>query len=476
MTIDRTDSRELSLDILMEILEKGAYSHVVLKEALGKYQFLSKSDRAFITRVTEGTLERLIGIDWILDRYSKTKVKKMKPFIRTLLRMSVYQILYMDRVPDAAVCNEAVKLAVKRRFGGLKGFVNGILRTVVREKAQLAAAFSGTQAGEGKDAAAIRGVPDHVRYSIPDWLFSMWTKELGRDKALGTAKAFFRERPTTVRCNTSLASMERIQESLTEQGVSWEASPYPAKALLLKEYDYLESLEAFQKGQIQVEDLSCILAMEGASLKEGDHVIDVCAAPGGKSLHIAEELKGTGMVEARDLTEKKIRLIEENIRRTGFSNIRTRVMDARVLDEASVEKADVVLADLPCSGLGIIGKKPDIKLHMTPEKIESLVGLQREILSTVWRYVKPGGILVYSTCTIHQAENQDNVDWFLESYPFERVDLAGRFGALVQAGSLKDGWMQFLPGDGPWDGFFVAVLRRSSTFHPHADGQIGAGA
>ena len=128
-----------------------------------------------------------------------------------------------------------------------------------------------------------------------------------------------------------------------------------------------------------------------------------------------------------------------------------------------------------CSGLGIIGKKPDIKIHMTPEKIESLVGLQREILSTVWRYVKPGGILVYSTCTIHRAENQDNVDWFLESHPFERVDLAGRFGALVQAGSLKKGWMQFLPGDGPWDGFFVAVLRRSSTFHPHADGQIGAG-
>lgn len=461
MTIDRTDSRELTLDILTEILEKGAYSHVVLRQALSKYQYLPKQDRAFITRVTEGTLEHLIGIDWILDRYSKTKVKKMKPLIRTILRMSVYQILYMDRVPDAAACNEAVKLAARRRFSGLKGFVNGILRTIAREKELLLAAFSldGEHMGMDGTGETVH-VPLSVRCSIPDWLFSMWTEGAGREQVLEMAKAFLQEHPTMVRCNTSLAPMEKIGESLAEQGVHWEVSAYSEKVLLLTDHDYLEGLDAFQKGWLQAEDLSCVLAMEGAPLKAGDYVIDVCAAPGGKSLHMAEELKGTGMVEARDLTWQKIRLIEENIRRTGFSNIRTKVMDARILDEGAVEKADILLADLPCSGLGVIGKKPDIKLHMTPDQMEGLVRLQREILSTVWQYVKPGGTLVYSTCTIHRAENQDNVEWFLENYPFERTDLTGRFGPLVQDRSLKEGWMQFLPGRYPCDGFFVAVLKR----------------
>lgn len=469
MTIDKTDSRELTLDILLKILEKGAYSHVVLKQALGKYQYLSKQDRAFITRVTEGTLERLIGIDWILDRYSKTKVKKMKPVIRTILRMSAYQILYMDRVPDAAACNEAVKLAAGRHMNGLKGFVNGVLRTIAREKETLLTAFApdgeeGMRTGIAADIAGTGEtvhVPLPVRCFLPDWLFAMWTEELGREQTLETAKAFLQERPTVVRCNTSLAPKERVQESLAGQGVRWQTSAYSEKVLLLTGYDHLEGLDAFRKGWLLVEDLSCVLAMEGAPVKEGDYVLDVCAAPGGKSLHMAEELQGTGMVEARDLTGQKIALIEENIRRTGFSNIRTKVMDARVLDEGAVEKADIVLADLPCSGLGIIGKKPDIKLHMLPEQLKSLVSLQREILSTVWQYVKPGGTLVYSTCTIHRAENQDNVEWFLANYPFERTDLTGRLGPLVQDRSLKEGWMQFLPGRYPCDGFFVAVLKRA---------------
>ena len=182
---------------------------------------------------------------------------------------------------------------------------------------------------------------------------------------------------------------------------------------------------------------------EWADPKEGDYVIDVCAAPGGKAIHLAEKLSGTGYVEARDLTEYKVALIEENIERSGLDNIEAVCQDATINDEASYEKADILIADLPCSGLGVLSKKTDLKYRMTPEQQEELVDLQQRILSVVWQYVKPGGTLVYSTCTVHKEENEGNVDWFLENYPF----------------TLKE-QIQMLPGVDAWDGFFIAKLER----------------
>lgn len=467
---DRPNSRELILDILLEILERNSYSHAVLHQALGKYQYLEKPERALITRTVEGTLEYLISIDAVLNRYSKTPVKKMKPLIRTLLRMSVYQILYLDRIPDSAVCNEAVKLAVKRKFGGLKGFVNGVLRTVSREKETIIREW--LSPGAIQDLTLPEDVADirlsaltraSVALSLPEWLLSLWTDELGWEQTKRMGMAFLKEAPTSVRCNLHLASVEEITDSLCKQGVSWKHSPYSPKVLLLSGYDYLEKLTAFSRGWIQVQDVSSVLAGEAARPKKGDYVIDVCAAPGGKSLHMADMLCGTGFVEARDVSVQKVELIEENICRTGFANVRARVQDALIFDANSVEKADVLVADLPCSGLGIIGKKPDIKYNMSPEAMDELVKLQREILSVVWQYVKPGGILVYSTCTIHRAENQGNMEWMTSRLPFERVDIAERFPEEVREASMREGWMQFLPGKHACDGFFVGVLRRESV-------------
>lgn len=467
---DRPNSRELILDILMEILERNSYSHAVLHQALGKYQYLEKPERALITRTVEGTLEYRISIDAVLNRYSKTPVKKMKPLIRTLLRMSVYQILYLDRIPDSAVCNEAVKLAVKRKFGGLKGFVNGVLRTVSREKETIIREW--LSPGAIQDLTLPEDVADirlsaltraSVALSLPEWLLSLWTDELGWEQTKRMGMAFLKEAPTSVRCNLHLASVEEITDSLCKQGVSWKHSPYSPKVLLLSGYDYLEKLTAFSRGWIQVQDVSSALAGEAARPKKGDYVIDVCAAPGGKSLHMADMLCGTGFVEARDVSVQKVELIEENICRTGFANVRARVQDALIFDANSVEKADVLVADLPCSGLGIIGKKPDIKYNMSPEAMDELVKLQREILSVVWQYVKPGGILVYSTCTIHRAENQGNMEWMTSRLPFERVDIAERFPEEVREASMREGWMQFLPGKHACDGFFVGVLRRESV-------------
>lgn len=440
MTTD-TNSREIVLDILMEILEEGNLSHLVLKQALEKYQYLEKQDRAFITRLTEGTLEYLILIDDVINRFSNVKTGKMKPVIREILRMSVYQILFMERVPDSAACNEAVKLAKKRKFQGLSGFVNGVLRTVSREKERL----------EFKDPA--------VRYSIPRWMLSMWEQEYGRERAERIAASFLEDRPLTVRCNESLASVDEIRESLKRQGVDTEPSPLSDTILSIKGYDYLEAVEAFRDGLITVQDGSSALVCRAASIKNGDMVLDVCSAPGGKALHAADLLRGTGLVEARDLTEYKISLVEENIARCGFSNMQTKVWDATVFDPSMEGKADVVLADLPCSGLGIMGKKPDIKLRLKEEELPALSGLQREILSVVSRYVKPGGVLVYSTCTIDRMENEDNAEWIERELPFKKKEIGPLLPEFLR-GDCEENRIQFLPGIHPCDGFFIAVFER----------------
>lgn len=436
------NARELALDILYEILEKGGYSHVVLNQALSKYQYLEKQDRAFVTRVTEGTLEYLIQIDYVLNQFSKTKVNKMKPLIRTLLRMSVYQILHMDRIPDSAVCNEAVKLAEKRRFQGLKGFVNGVLRNISRQKENIV--FP----------------DDSVRYSMPEWLLSHWKQSYDDGTIEKMMEYFLSDQPVTVRCNFNRAGKQEIVESLKGQGVTVTESPYADGILHLEKLDYLEALDAFRSGWIQVQDLSSSLVGLAAAPKKGDLVLDVCGAPGGKSLHIADLLAGTGHVEVRDISDYKVSLIEENIERSGFQNITASVWDALELDEEWVEKADIVIADLPCSGLGIIGKKPDIKQKMEPESLRKLAQLQREMLSVVHQYVKPGGILVYSTCTIDRQENEENVAWFLEQYPFKPVNMEGRLGEKLQSDTMKQGYIQILPGVYPCDGFFISVLQR----------------
>lgn len=437
-----TESREIILDILMEILERSGYSHVILRQALEKYQYLDKQDRAFITRVTEGTIEYRITIDAVLNQCSKVKVNKMKPVIRTILRMSVYQIIWMERIPDSAVCNEAVKLAVKRRFQGLKGFVNGVLRTVARQKDTF----------EFMDLS--------LKYSMPQWLIELWKKQYPEAVVEEILKSFLEDAPTTVRCNVALASMEEIRTSLDAQGVRYRVSPLAAHALLLDRYDYLESLEAFQNGWIQVQDASSGFVGDVAAPQQGDQVLDVCGAPGGKSLHIADKLQGTGLVVVRDLTEQKIRLVEDNLERTGFTNVRAEVWDALEFDPDWDEKADIVIADLPCSGLGIIGKKPDIKYQATPEKLHDLALLQKEILSVVSRYVKPGGKLIYSTCTINRMENEAQREWILENLPFEPVSIEGMLGDAVCEESMKDGYVQLLPGRYPCDGFFISSFRK----------------
>lgn len=437
-----TKSREIILDILMEVLERGGFIHSSMKQALSKYQYLKKQDRAFITRIGEGTVERLLTIDAVLDLCSKVKTRDMKPVIRTILRMSVYQILWMDRVPDQAVCNEAVKLAKSRRFGGLGGFVNGVLRSVARRKEEFV--FEDWS----------------LRYSVPQWILDMWQEQYGRDVTEKMLQASLEENVLTVRCSLSLASVEEITESLKSQGVKAAISPLSSQVLLLEQYDYLEGLNAYQKGWIQVQDAASALVAEAVSPCRGAQVLDVCGAPGGKSLHMADKLKGTGMVVCRDLTEEKIALARENMERARVANMRAEVWDALEFDSRWENKADIVIADLPCSGLGVIRKKPDIKYRMTREQMKDLVLLQRQILSVASRYVKPGGILAYSTCTVSRQENQEQRRWFLENFPFSPKKIELSVGTGMEEETMKEGYLQLFPGIHPCDGFFIAVFKK----------------
>lgn len=427
------NERELVLAVLLAV-EQGEKSHIALRQVLEKYQYLDKRERAFVTRVVEGTLERRLELDYLIDQVSKVKVSKMKSVIRCIIESGAYQIKYMDNVPDSAACNEAVKLAVRKGFASLKGFVNGVLRSFARRGAEI-------PYPPRENTAEYLSVV----YSMPRWIVEMWLADYGRERTEELLASFYEERPTVIRVNENQLTKEELKNVLSEEGVTVEEHPEVASALLISGYDYLGGLQSFREGKFQVQDAASIRVAESAGIKRGDYVIDVCAAPGGKALHAAQLLDGTGFVEARDLTDYKVALIQENIQRMGFENIRAFRYDATVPDEKSRGKADVLLADLPCSGLGVLSKKTDLKYRVTKESIRELVQLQRQILETVKDYVKPGGCLVYSTCTVNRVENEENARWFAEKF--------GEF-ALVEE-------TQIFPARDT-DGFYIARFERKA--------------
>lgn len=427
------NERELVLDALLAITRDGEYGHIVLKNMLDLYQYLDKQKRAFITRVVNGTLERQIEIDYIISRFSSVKIQKMKPVIRTILRFGVYQLKYMDSVPDSAVCNEAVKLAEKRGFRGLKGFVNGVLRNVSRNL----------------DHISYPGKEDPVSYlsvkeSLPEWLVKLWLESYDVETIEKMGEAFLMPEALTVRFDPGKITRDALILRLAKEGVEARKIPGVPCGLYLSGIDYLGALPSFQEGLFQVQDISSMQVALLADPKKGDQVLDVCAAPGGKALHMAELLQGTGHVEARDLSGQKVELIRENIARSGLTNIEAVCHDATLPDPDWKEKADILIADLPCSGLGVLGRKPDLKLRMTPGSAEELAGLQRRILGVVKDYVKPGGKLLYSTCTIHKKENEENTRWFVEQFSEY---------TLIQE-------EQRLPGRDAGDGFYIAMFRK----------------
>ncbi len=445
------NAREIILGILLDINRDGMKSHIAIRNTLNKYQYLTKQERSFIARVCEGTIEYMIYIDYVIDHFSSVKVQKMKPVIQNILRSAVYQILYMDSVPESAACNEAVKLAQKKGFYNLKSFVNGVLRSIIRGIGNLEL-----------PNPANKMEYLSVKYSMPRWLVKRWADEFGVEITETMLQEFLKEHPTTIRFKTDHIEPEVILDSLKKQGVKVSSGPYLPYAYEISNYNYLQGLEAFAKGWIYVQDVSSMLVGEAAAPKQGDYVVDLCAAPGGKSLHVADKLGAYGMVEARDLKENKVALIQENIHRMDLINVKAVQADATVFDGTLVEQADIVLADVPCSGMGVIGNKPDIKYNLTSLQVEELILLQRKIMHNAASYVKPGGTLIFSTCTIGKKENQDNVEWFIENYPFHLESLNPYLPEELHGPTTELGYLQLLPGVHKTDGFFLARLKKEN--------------
>lgn len=434
------DARDIALTILLDMDINNTFSNIATDKALRRHQFDDKKDRAFVTRLAEGTTECRINLDYIIDCYSKTKIKKCKPLIRCLLRMGTYQIMYMDSVPDSAATNEAVRLAKKHGFSTLSGFVNGVLRTISANKNNI------VYPDRDKNLTGYLS----VRYSVPEWLVAKITHDYPdcAEKILADGYA---GRDTTIRVNTDKTTPDELKVLLADSGISVSDGHYADKALHISGYDFIRRVAGYRQGLFTVQDESSMCAIKAADISEGDIVFDVCAAPGGKTTAAAEYLHGTGFVYSMDIAENKLELIEENVSRLGLDNVKVFLHDATTPISPELTDghtmADVVLADLPCSGLGVMGRKNDIKYRVTMEGMRELVTLQRNILNAISKYVKKGGTLLYSTCTINPDENENNVRWFLDNHSEY---------ALVEK-------RLFLQGVDDCDGFFFAVLKRKSN-------------
>lgn len=465
--------RQLVMEMLLAVTRKdnGEYSHVVIRDVQNKYNYLSTREKAFMKRLFEGTLERMIELDYCIDCFSKVKVNKMKPVIHTILRMGVYQILYMDSVPDSAACNEAVKLAQKKGFASLKGFVNGVLRNVARNKDKIP--YPNPETEYEKYLSVV--------YSMPEWIVKLWLKQLGNDTTVTTLKSLLKERPTTIRMRTEDGNaIEKIRDmAAQQQGTVTKLSLLPY-AYTIDKTDDISQLPGYEEGDFVVQDISSMLAVEAlgwnyivaqlAKREDGGSltILDICAAPGGKTMLAADKVHKILAeypslhyeIEARDISEYKVERMQDNFRRCHMEHVKTAAWDALEPDEHWIEQADVVIADVPCSGLGVIGRKRDIKYKMTPQAIEDIVALQEKILRIAVSYLKKGGRLLFSTCTVNQEENEKHAQWLQKELKMTPVSLDDALPSMLHTETTKQGYLQLLPGVQDTDGFFISVFTK----------------
>ncbi len=444
------NAREIIVQILHEIESDGAYSNVALKKTLDEHENLLPQDKNLITEITNGTMKYKRKIDYIINQFAKTKVKRMEPVIRHVLRMSTYQIMFLDKVPDSAACNEAVKIIQKRNIDELSGFVNGVLRSIVRNKDKITYPDKETRPQEYLS----------VVYSFPDWMITLWLKEYSFEFVEDLCSALNRTPDVSIRTNTLLTTREELKALFAEAGIVAEDGVLASEALRVRGITSIAKLESFQKGYFTVQDQSSMLASYVLDPQPGEKILDVCAAPGGKSTHMAELMNNEGTITSNDIYDHKLDLVKESAKRMGHSIIQTKNQNATVLNEDYRDVFDRVLVDAPCSGLGLLHKKSDIRWNKEQKDIRDLVTIQREILTTSSSYVRPGGIMVYSTCTITPAENKRMVNWILKNLEFDLETIDPYIPEMLRNKDSAKGFVQIFPGDANTDGFFISRFRK----------------
>ena len=541
------DEREVVLLALLSHEKNETFSNVLVRRTLDDCADMSTVEKAFIKRLLEGVIERKTELDARIEHFTGRSVSRLHPALHQILRMGIYQIYYMDSVPDSAVCNEAVRLAKRHGPARLSGFVNGVLRNAAREaasadgrdraltakaaeraadrKAGRKADRRADRAGDRKeeraadrkadrkaertadrkadtavdrtadrkaDTAADRTADSNepadeleifaarqsLKYSMPEWLVRMWMDQLGMEETEKLLDALMEIRPVSVRLSSRLSAQEqdKLLSQLSEAGVVIEEGRWLPFCRHLRKTSDLRRLPGFRDGLWTVQDESSMLAVEAAGLKGTEIVFDVCAAPGGKSFLAAEQLiarnshfcessektggnSAAGMVFSFDLSRQKTDLIRSGAERLQLDNIRVRERDAREFFEEDTAKADVIFCDLPCSGLGVMGKKRDIKYRASMEGLTSLQQLQRQILENSVRYLRSGGILIYSTCTINRAENEENAAWIEKELGLQPQDLSSFLPEGIPG--ICGNMLQLLPHVHGTDGFFISRFRKA---------------
>ncbi len=427
-------ARNTALKILYDIYEKQAYSNLALNKGLIASSDLTTLDRSFVTELVYGTLKYTLTFDWVIAQYSKVKFRKISKWILVILRMGLYQIFFMDKVPHSAACNESVKLAEHYGHQGSKGFVNGILRSVIRDT-------------EGN----IDRIPFSSmarRYGYPDWMADMLVEDYGKETTLEILKAYEKPARFSIRTNRLKCSREQLLTRLNESGIVARTSAVTEDGVILEHASDVTKVPGFGDGWFYVQGESSMLVGQIANPKPGSRVLDLCSAPGGKATHMAEKMGNQGQVIAGDIYSAKLEKVQESAGRLGITVLETKLQDATQFVSAYEKQFDCVVADVPCSGLGILRKKPEIRLHRTEKEIAELLPLQQKILECAARYVKPGGTLIYSTCSILKRENEAQVAEFLRSH---------KDFSLCR----EESPMTILPQAYGTDGFFIAKMKRS---------------
>lgn len=439
--------REIALDALLAVEEKKAYSHLLLNQLL-RTEPLSEKDKGLLTEIMYGTIQRRDTLDYYLRPFLQ-KARKLQPWVRVLLRLSLYQMLYLDRVPDRAVIFEAVEIAKKRGHRGIASMVNGVLRAIQRE-----------------GVPPLEAIEDEVeRLSVatshPHWLVNRWVLQYGFDTTKKICEANLLPPKQTARVNTARITVEEAMEKLAEEGVDVVRGDVAEEAVKAKKGN-LANTAMFRDGYLTIQDESSMLVAAALNPSDHERVLDSCAAPGGKATHLAERMHGTGEVIALDIHDHKVKLINEQAKRLKLENVTARALDSRrVRDYFAESSFDKILVDAPCSGFGVIRRKPEIKYAKTEADLPALSSLQLDILTAAAPLIKAGGTLVYSTCTIDREENDAVVDAFLQQHPEFVLDdtLQERMPETVRP-YVKGGKLLLLPHHVDSDGFFIASLRK----------------
>ena len=436
--------RELAMQILGRVHEEGAYANVALMQAL-RGAHLTERDRRFLTELVYGSVKAGDTLDYMIQQYLRGDMKYVQPKVREILRLGIYQIFFMDRVPASAACNTAVELAKKYGRKGAAAFVNGVLRAAVRTPAR-------ARVPRGRSARLLA-----LREQHPQWMVAHWIDIYGYEAAEELCRCNNTEAPLTVRTNTLRISRDELLRQFDREGAEAVPSAWAPEGIRLITHGPLDALAPLRMGLCQVQDESSMLVAHILDPKPHMTVIDMCAAPGGKTTHIAQRMENRGKIYAFDVYEGKIARIENNARRLGIDIIKTQMLDAREIGARCEGTADRVLVDAPCSGFGVLRRKPDARWRRKEAELRALPKLQQEILAGAAAAVKPGGVLVYSTCTMETAENEGVVTRFLETHPEFVLERAGAFLPVQQT---DDAMVQIFPTEDGGDGFFIARMKR----------------